>query len=66
MPTVDEIAEASKLGHIKYEVIEFRKVKLLATPDRIRASIDRTWELTHDPDVEKLAEEMGIKLRRRR
>ncbi len=65
MPTADEIAEASKLGHIKYVVIEFKKVKLLITPDRIRASIDRTWELTHALDVEKLAEELGIKLRRR-
>lgn len=65
MPTVDEIVEASKGGFVKYEAIEFKKVKLLMTVDRLKPSIDRTWELTHDPEVEKLADEMGIKLRRR-
>lgn len=64
MPTVEQIAEATKGGLIKYEVIIFKGVKLLITREKLKPSIDRTYELTHDPEVKKLAESMGIKLRR--
>lgn len=65
MPTAEQIVEATRDEFVKYEIITFKNVKLLITRERLRPSIDRTWELTHDPGVEKLAKSMGIQLRRR-
>lgn len=62
--TVEQIVEASKDGAVKYEVVNFRGVKVLMTATKIRDAITVTHEFTHDPDVEKLAKEMGITLRR--
>lgn len=66
MPTTDEIIKSSKEGHVKYELIEYKGVKLLITRAKIMPLIDITWELTHEPAVKKLAEEMGMKLRESR
>lgn len=63
MPTVERIAEVSKGTHLPYVVFEYNGVKLLTTKSKLRPLIDITYELTHDPEVKKLAEEMGIKLR---
>lgn len=63
-PTVREIAEASKGGHVRYEVISYQGVELLLTRDRLLNAVRITAEFTHDPEMEKLAETLGIKLRR--
>lgn len=63
-PTVSQIAEASKEGHIQYEIVTYRGVEILMTKAPLRHAVEITYELTHDPEVEKLAGLMGIKLRR--
>ena len=64
MPTVEEIVKASKGGHIEYDLIEYRGVKLLITRAKIKSLVEITAEFTRDPAVETLAGELGIKLRR--
>ena len=64
MPTVEEIVKASKGGYAEYDIIEYRGVKLLITISKIKPLVEITAEFTHDPAVEKLAGELGIKLRR--
>ncbi len=64
MPTVEEIVKMSKGGHTEYELIEYRGVKLLITRSKLKSLVEVTAEFTHDPAVEKLAGELGIKLRR--
>ena len=64
MPTVEEIVKMSKGGHVEYDSIEYRGVKLLITRPKIKSLVEVTAEFTHDPEVEKLAGELGIKLRR--
>ncbi len=64
MPTVEEIVKASEEGHVKYDIIEYRGVKLLITRSKLGPLVEITAQLTHGPAVEKLAGEMGIKLRR--
>jgi len=63
-PTAEQIVEASKDGAVKYEVVNYKGVKVLMTGTKIRDTIAVTHEFTHDPEVEKLAIEMGIKLRK--
>lgn len=66
MPTIEEIVESSKGGYIQYVTIEYRGVKLLTTRAKVRQLINVTWELTQDPAMKKLAEELGIELRKLR
>ncbi len=63
-PTVSQIAAASQGGYVQYEVITYRGVEILMIKAWLKPAIERTYELTHDPDVETLAREMGITLRR--
>lgn len=39
-------------------------VSLLITTYKLKPLIEVTWERTHDPDVERLAKEMGVELRK--
>lgn len=64
MPTVEEIVKVSKGGKVEYDLIEYRGVKLLITRSKIKSLVEITAEFTHDPEAEKLAGELGIKLRR--
>jgi len=64
LPTVEEIVKASKGGKVEYDLIEYRGVKLLITRSKIKSLVEITAEFTHDPAAEKLAGELGIKLRR--
>jgi len=64
LPTVEEIVKASKGGNTEYDLIEYRGVKLLITRAKIKSLVEITAEFTHDPAAEKLAGELGIKLRR--
>ena len=64
MPTVEEIVKMSKGGDTEYELIEYRGVKLLITRAKIKSLVEVTAEFTRDPAAEKLAGELGIKLRR--
>lgn len=64
MSTVEEIVKASKGGNVEYDLIEYRGVKLLITRTKIKSLVEVTCEFTHDPAAEKLAGELGIKLRR--
>ena len=64
MPTVEEIVKVSKGGHVEYDIIEYRGVKLLITRAKIKSLVEVTAEFTRDPAAEKLAGELGIKLRR--
>ena len=54
----------SKGGKVEYDLIEYRGVKLLITRSKIKSLVEITAEFTHDPEAEKLAGELGIKLRR--
>lgn len=63
-PTIDQIVEFSKNREPKYGTVTFNGVRLLITEKKIRDAIAVTAEFTHDPDVEKLATDMGIKLRK--
>lgn len=64
LPTVEEIVKMSKGGNTEYELIEYRGVKLLITRSKIKSLVEVTAEFTRDPAAEKLAGELGIKLRR--
>jgi hypothetical protein len=64
LPTVEEIIKVSKGGNIEYDLIEYRRVKLLIPRSTIKSLVEVTAEFTHDPAVEKLAGELGIKLRK--
>lgn len=63
VPTVDEIVKMSKGGTVEYDTIEYRGVKLLITISKIKPLVAVTYEFTHDPAAQKLAQEMGIKLK---
>lgn len=64
MPTVEEIVKMSKGCSVEYDTIEYRGVKLLITISKIKPLVAITAEFTHDPAAQKLAMELGIKLRR--
>ncbi len=64
MPTAEEIVKMSKGGNTEYDIIEYRGLKLLITRAKIKALVEVTAEFTHDPAAEKLAGELGIKLRK--
>jgi hypothetical protein len=63
VPTVEEIVKMSKGGCVEYDLIEYRGVKLLITISKIKPLVAITAEFTHDPAAQKLAGELGIKLR---
>ncbi len=63
MPTVDDIVRMSKGGSVEYTSIEYRGVKLLITISKIKPLVAVTSEFTRDPAAQKLAREMGIKLK---
>ena len=64
MPTVEEIVKDTKGKTVEYDIIEYRGVKLLIPWPTIKSLVESTCEFTHDPEAEKLAGEMGIKLRK--
>ncbi len=66
LPTIEDIVRMSKGGSVEYDTIEYRGVKLLITISKIKPLVAVTAEFTHDPAAQKLAEELGIKLRRLR
>lgn len=66
LPTVEEIVKMSKGGSVEYDTIEYRGVKLLITISKIKPLVAITAEFTHDPAAQKLAGELGLKLRRLR
>lgn len=63
LPTVEEIVKMSKGASVEYDTIEYRGVKLLITISKIKPLIAVTAEFTHDPAAQKLAGELGIKLK---
>lgn len=64
MPTVEEFVNESKGKAVEYDIIEYRGVKLLIPRSIIKTLVEATCEFTHDPEAEKLAGELGIKLRK--
>ena len=66
LPTVEEIVKMSKGGSVEYDTIEYRGVKLLITISKIKPLVAVTAEFTQDPAAQKLAGELGLKLRRLR
>lgn len=64
MPTIEEIVNESKGKTIEYDIIEYRGVKLLISRSTIKSVVEATCEFTHNPEAEKLAGELGIKLRK--
>lgn len=64
MPTVEEIVKASKGNTVEYDMIIYRGVKLLITVSKIRPLVAITAEFTRDEQAEKLANDLGINLRR--
>lgn len=65
LPTIEQIVKMSKGGSVEYDTIEYKGVKLLITLSKIKPLVAITAEFTHDPEAQKLAVELGIKLRRR-
>lgn len=64
-PTAHQIHEASQNGHtVQYEIITYRGVEILMRKKVLMNAIETTYEFTHDPDVEELAQACGIKLRK--
>ena len=63
MPTVEEIVKMSKGGSVEYDTIEYRGIKLLITISKIKPLVAITAEFTCDPAAQKLAGELGIKLK---
>lgn len=66
LPTIREIVNASKDGAVQYDEIVYKGVTLLTTKAKVKDLIRTTWEFTKDPAVKKLAEELGIELRKLR
>lgn len=64
MSTIEEIVTESKGKKLEYELIEYKGVKLLIPKSIIKNMVEITCEFTHDPAAEKLAGELGIKLRK--
>jgi hypothetical protein len=64
LPTVEEIVKMSKGGSVEYDTIEYKGVKLLITRSKLKPLVAVTAEFTRDPAAQKLAMELGIKLRR--
>ncbi len=63
MPTVEDIVRMSSGGSVEYDTIEYRGVKLLITISKLKPLVAVTAEFTHDPSAQKLAMELGIKLK---
>ena len=63
LPTVEEIVKASKGCTVEYDTIEYRGVKLLITISRLKPLVAATAEFTRNPAAQKLAKELGIKLK---
>jgi hypothetical protein len=61
---ISKIVQMSKGQVVEYEEIKFKGVSLLITKPKLKPLIDITWERTHDLEVERLAKEMGITLRK--
>jgi len=53
----------SKGCSVEYTSIEYRGVKLLITISKLKPLVAVTSEFTHDPAAQKLAGELGIKLK---
>ncbi len=66
MPTVDDIVRMSKGCTVEYDIIEYKGVKLLITISKLKPLVAVTSEFTHDPSAQKLAMELGIKLKGKR
>ncbi len=62
--TVEEVAAASQGAQAKYEIVTYRGVKILMPRTKIEHAVEVTHELTHQQDVEQLAKDMGITLRK--
>lgn len=64
-PSVSQIAEASRNGHgVQYEIVTYRGVEILVLRRNVENAIKITAEFTSDIEVIKLAETLGIKLRK--
>ena len=63
MPTVEDIVKTSKGCTVEYDIIEYRGVKLLITISKLKPLVAVTAEFTCNPAAQKLAKELGIKLK---
>jgi len=63
LTTVEEIVKMSKGGSVEYDTIEYRGVKLLITISKLKPLVAVTAEFTCNPAAQKLARELGIKLK---
>lgn len=63
---IDKIVKASSGATVEYRRIEYNGVSLLITTYKLKPLIEVKWERTRDPEVERLAKEMGMELRKGR
>ncbi len=63
---IDGIVNATSGATVEYRKIIFEGVPLLITRQKLKPLIEVTWERTHSPEVERLALEFGMKLRKGR
>lgn len=61
---LSRIVEMSKGQTVEYQLVNFRGIPLLITKNKLEPLISRTWELDHDTELEKIAKEFGITLRK--
>lgn len=66
MPTIEDFVQASVGALYQYDIIEYHGVKLLIPKNRIKELVRVSWERTYNPEIQKLADEMGIELRKLR
>jgi hypothetical protein len=64
MPTIDEVVTNSSGGLWLYDSIEYHGVRLLITKGVLSNIIENTWERTHNIELQALATELGIELRK--
>lgn len=62
--SVENIVKMSKGQVCEYEEVTFRGVPLLISKSKLEAAIDITWERTRNPNIKRIATEIGMRLRR--
>jgi len=63
---IDDIVKATSGAAVEYKKISYNGVPLLITRQRLKPLVEVTWERTHSPEVERLALEFGMELRKGR
>ncbi len=61
---IEVVARAAQGVSAEYQIILYKGTKLLIPLSKIKLAVGLTWELTHDPKLKPLAEELHVDLRK--